>query len=75
MTKSTETIKALNTAVDRLMCQLFAKQEELRRCESSQGTAHNVRRMVRLREQIESLEKRLTRAERLQEAALCGRID
>lgn len=72
MDNLTETIKAVNAAVEKLMDQLFIKQDELARRESSNGTYHNVAKMNRLRSEIASIYKRLDRAERLQEQALRG---
>jgi hypothetical protein len=63
-------LPTLNTCVEKLMIQLATKQDELRRRELSCGMAHDLRKMMRLREEIASLEKRLSRAERLQDAAL-----
>jgi polyhydroxyalkanoate synthesis regulator phasin len=40
---------------------LAEARRTLQRCESSQGTGHNNRRMIRLREQIEKLERRIER--------------
>lgn len=64
-------LPALNAAVDKLTKQLIDKQEQLRIRETSAGKMHDVRKMNRLRDEIKSLESRLARAERLQEAALC----
>ena len=67
---TSKSLPALNAAVGKLMDQLTAKQDELRRREQSQGMSHDVRKMNKLREEIASLEKRLARAERLQDEAL-----
>lgn len=67
-----KSLPALNAAVDRLMTLLVAKQEELRRRETSQGTAHDVQKMNQLRIEIASIERRLLVAERLQDDAICG---
>lgn len=67
-----KSLPALNSAVDRLMTLLVAKQEELRCRETSQGTDHDVKKMNQLRIEIASIEKRLSLAERLQNDAICG---
>ena len=58
----------IGQAIGNLMSQLVTKQDELRRRETSQGTSHDVGKMNRLREEIASLERRIERAERLQDA-------
>ncbi len=65
-------LPALNTAVSKLMTLLASKQDELRRREESCGTFHDVRKMTKLRDEIASAERRLVRAERLQDAALAA---
>lgn len=45
----------------KLVIDLTRKREQLRRCENSIGKAHNIRRMVRLREQIADIERKLER--------------
>lgn len=60
----------LNRCVDRLMKYLADKQEELRRGECGPGVDYNVHKQHKLRRQIASIETRLRRAEKLQEAAL-----
>lgn len=65
-------VPALNAAVNRLMGMLAAKQDELRRRESSCDTYRDVRKMCCLRAEIEALDARLARAERLQDAALAS---
>jgi hypothetical protein len=57
----------LNRCVNVLMRMLADKQESLRRCESSIGKGHNLKRMIRLRKEIRSLETLLARADRLHE--------
>lgn len=64
------TIQTLNDCVNKLMGKLVAAKERLRLCESSSGTGRNIRTMNRLRDEIDSLERRLQRAERLQDAEL-----
>lgn len=63
-------LPTMSRCVDKLMGQLVEKKEELRRREKSEGKGHDVRKMNRLRDEIQSLEKRLSRAERLQDEAL-----
>lgn len=64
----------LNQCVNRLMGELESRKWELRLMETSQCNAHNVehniKRTRKLRQQIASIETRLRRAEKLQEAAL-----
>jgi hypothetical protein len=65
-------LPALNAAVNKLMGQLAIKQDELRRRENSCGKGHDLKKMMKLRDEITSLENRLARAERLQDDALTG---
>lgn len=65
-------LPVLNACVDKLMTKLIMLQDELRAREASCGKAHDIRKMNRLRVEIASVERRLARAENLQEAALCG---
>jgi hypothetical protein len=67
-----KSLPALNAAVNRLMRMLATAQDELHRRETSQGMYHDVPKMIRLRKEIASLEKRLSLAERLQDDAICG---
>lgn len=66
-------LPVLNVCVEKLMTELLNAQEALRAVENSCGTGHNLKRLIRLREHVASIEKRLQRAERLQEAALRGK--
>jgi hypothetical protein len=66
-------LPTLNRCVQLLAGQLIHKQDELRCREQSCGMYHDVRKMTKLREEIASLEKRLARAERLQDEALTSR--
>lgn len=65
-----ETVKAMSSAIEKLTWKLVAKQDELRRRESSIGTAHDVQKMNKLRDEIASIERRLSLAERVQDRAL-----
>ena len=57
----------IGTAIEKLWAQLIPKRDELHRRETSQGTSHDVAKMNRLREEIAGLERRIERAERLQD--------
>jgi hypothetical protein len=63
-------LPTLNEAVNKLMGELICAQEGLRAAEQSCGTGHNLKKLLRLRDLVASIETRLQRAERLQEAAL-----
>lgn len=65
-----ETVVAMSSAIEKLTSKLVAKQDELRRRETSQGTSHDVHKMNRLREEIAAIERRLSLAERVQDEAL-----
>ena len=67
-----KSLPTLNALVNHLMGDLVAKQVELQRREQSCGTFHDVRKMTRLRAEITKIEKRLARAELLQNVALKG---
>lgn len=66
-------LPTLNKCVEDLMLQLIHAQEAVRSAESSCGTGHNLKTLIRLRDRVASIEKRLERAERLQEAALAAK--
>lgn len=60
----------IGIAIGKLVSQLTAKEAELHRRETSQGTDHDVIKMNKLRQDIASIERRLTVAERLQDRSL-----
>lgn len=69
----------LNRCVNLLMAQLADKQEALRQAETPtpafRYSSHKDLRIIKLRQQIASIETRLRRAEKLQEAAMARRPD
>jgi len=65
-----EISRVMGMAIEKLNKQLIAKEDELRRRETSTGTSHNVAKMNRLRDEIDSINKRLTLAEKVQDSAL-----
>lgn len=67
MAKNNETLKAINAVVEKLWRQLEVKRDQFRKIESSIGTGHDNRKLLRLSEEIERIEQRLARAERLQD--------
>lgn len=67
---SPKDLPVLARSIELLTTQLLDKQEQLRRCESSQGKGNDLRKTIKLREEILSITLRLERAERLQETAL-----
>jgi hypothetical protein len=62
-----QTSHAIGLAINKLVGQLVTKEDELRLCEQSQGKAHDVRKMNKLREEIASLERRISLAESVQD--------
>lgn len=65
-----ETAHVIGIAIGKLTDRLTAKKIELHRRETSGGKSHDVRKMNRLREEIASLEARISRAERWQDREL-----
>lgn len=65
-----ETVRAMSSAIEKLTFKLVAKQDDLRRRESSIGTDHDVQKINKLRDEIASIERRLSLAERVQDGAL-----
>lgn len=62
-----ESIHHIGQAIGKLTDTLTRKQDELILRETSCGTYHDVRKMNKLRTEIASLERRIIRAERLQD--------
>lgn len=60
----------IGQAIAKLEDKLFRLRDELRRRESSCGNYHNVRKLNALRAEIESVERRIQRAEKLQDSML-----
>lgn len=72
-TMNAKDLPVLNQCVNDLTAKLILKQNELQLREASIGKDHNLRKILKLRQEITSLERRLEQAERLQEAALAAK--
>ncbi len=67
------TLGTINSAYNKLLGQLVSKQDEYRRLGEPTSSRAQAR-LSRLAREIQSLETRVARAERLQDAALAGRL-
>ena len=60
----------IGNAISRLVDRLEQKRSELKAVEARSGKGYQLRKAIRLRDEIASLEKRIEQAERLQESYL-----
>lgn len=65
-----QTAHVVGNAIGKLVDRLTRKREELKAVEARTGRGYQLRKAIKLREEITSLEKRIEQAERLQESYL-----